>query len=234
MSNQDLGRDTYTVHRFHHCDSKPAKGNPWGLAETPHGYIETTPIAECSDHAAAIAAVVADYAAMTTGAGLAWTRPDWTAVSGTVSWHIDIRKGDGTYINGWTMGPTRLELELKEAGVSKDDLVAGCRVNVLQMKAGMARLVEGNYSGPDYILGKGRDFGVVVDDGWYVMVLRASPNSHWYGPFDTWEQAEALADKIDTFIWGVEMLADAAARNNRGRRGSAGPRAARAPRLRHR
>jgi hypothetical protein len=219
MSNQD--RDTYTVHRVHHSDSKPANGNPWGFFETPYGYAETIPLAECSDHASAIAAVVADHAAMNTGSGLVWTRPDWTAVStgrpfpGTVSWMINLRKGDGTYILGSTMGPTRLELELAEEGVSKDCLVEGCLVNVLQAKAGMARLVEGNFSGPDYILGREMDFGIAhFDDGWYAMVLPApldpKNGAHLYGPFDTWERADELADKIAAVIRGVEMLAGAA------------------------
>jgi hypothetical protein len=205
---------TYVVHRSYTPGSKSTEGNPWGFVETPDRLVEKTPMAECNDHASARAAVVADYAVMNTGSRLVWTRPDWTAVSGTVSWMINIRKSDGTYIHGWRMGPTRIELELLEWGVPKDCLAEGCLVLVLQMKAGMARLVEGNFSGPDYILGKERDFGCAhVADGWYAMLLTPTLKnaSRLFGPFDTWEQADGFADKIDFVIQSVEQLKTAAA-----------------------
>jgi hypothetical protein len=126
---------------------------------------------------------------------------------------INIRKSDGTIILGAEMGPSRLEMELETEGVKKDHMAKGCIVHVLQFSNGMARLVEGNFSGPDYILGKERDFrDAHLADGWYVMVLLAPPKNaaSFYGAYDTWEQAEALADKLETVIWGAEQKAGAA------------------------
>jgi hypothetical protein len=172
--------------------------------------IEPFPIAECSDHASAYAAVMADYRKMNTDQRLVWTRPNWTAVSGRTMWLINIMKIDGTIILGAKMGPSRLEMELKREGVRKEDMAEGCLVNVLQFSSGMARFVVGNFSGPNYILGEEMDFGDAGRaDGWWVMAQPdpSKPKAAFYGPFDTWEKAEALADKIETVIWGAEMAA---------------------------
>jgi hypothetical protein len=175
---------TYTVHRGSACAADPREIS-----------VEKSPIAECSDQASAYAAVIADYAKMNNGQRLVWTRPNWTAVSGTTVWVINIRKSDGTYIYGRTMGPSRLELEQSEVTDEEPPFL----VTVLQVKDRVARYVKDNFFSRDRILGEERS-GYPLSDGWWVQVIpvpHPQNETHVYGPFLTWEQAEALACQIE-------------------------------------
>jgi hypothetical protein len=186
---------TFTVHRGIRNESETiAECSDHASVYANAMNIAFETIAECSDHASAYATVIADYTKMNTGKRLAWTRPKWTAVSGeSVLWVINIRKSDGTYIYGRTMGPSRLELEMQQSEVTDDK--PPFFVIVLHVKNRVARYVEGNFSGPDYILGNEKS-GYPLSDGWWVLVM-PGPQGHACGPFPTWKQAEALACHID-------------------------------------
>jgi hypothetical protein len=201
MKHDREREDKYTVHRG---QAKSADPNSDVV-------FEAAPMAECDDHASAYAAVMDDYRKMNTDQRLVWTRPNWTAVSRGTVWVINIRKADGTIILGTTMGPSRLDLELEREGVQKFDLTPGCLVNVMQFSSGKVRFVVGNFSGPDPILGEEEDYKFAQrDDGWYVMAMPHPPvkknAASLYGPYDTWEKAEELADKIEAVVQGAELL----------------------------